>query len=360
MSASFAADDATMGLLYTGISLLSAMLLPYLGKLIDHVDLRRYSVVTGAGMAAACMIAASAGSLMVLAIGLFGMRLTGQGLMSHISQTATGRFFGPSRGKALSVTALGVALSEGTLPPLLVMSVLLLDWRPTLVLISVFFLVVFVPANIVLVRGHRIDGESTGAVAKPPTSTVAYRRRDVLRSRYFRYVMPLMLMVPFFNTGVVFHQGALGLDKAWGISAVATWFFIFAIGDAIGAFGIGPLIDRFSARRLFPLHAVPFSLAMLAAIWLPPASAVLVFLFFLGVTQGLFLTMTTGLWAEVYGTQNLGAIRALASTVMIFAAAAAPGVIGALLNVGVSIDAILITATGYAVVTALLATRAEQ
>ena len=131
-----------MGLIYTGISLLSAVLLPSLGKLIDHVDLRRYSLAVGGAMAAACLIAASAGSLLVLAVGLFGMRLTGQGLMSHISQTATARFFGPSRGKALSVTSLGMALSEATLPPLLVVLVLFLDWRLTLVLVSITFLVV--------------------------------------------------------------------------------------------------------------------------------------------------------------------------------------------------------------------------
>ena len=358
LSASFAADDATMGLIYTGISLLSAVLLPSLGKLIDHVDLRRYSLAVGGAMAAACLIAASAGSLLVLAVGLFGMRLTGQGLMSHISQTATARFFGPSRGKALSVTSLGMALSEATLPPLLVVLVLFLDWRLTLVLVSITFLVVFLPANVILVRGHRIDGESAGSAESPTAPGVFYRRRDVLKSRYFRCVMPLMLMVPFFNTGVVFHQGALGLEKEWGTTAVAAWFFVFAIGDALGAFGIGPLVDQFTARRLFPLHAVPFALAMLAAVWMPPLFAVTVFLFFLGVTQGLFLTITTALWAEVYGTQNLDAIRAMASTVMIFAAAAAPGVIGAVINAGTSFDAILIAAMVYAVVTGFLAMRA--
>ena len=91
---------------------------------------------------------------------------------------------------------------------------------------------------------------------------------------------------------------------------------------------------------------------------IPHAMGWICFLLFLGATQGLFLTITTALWAEVYGTQNLGAIRALASTIMIFAAAAAPGVVGAVLDAGVSFDAILITATLYAVASALLAARA--
>ena len=45
----------------------------------------------------------------LLFIGIFLLRLSGQGLMSHTASTTVSRYFEKTRGKALSVTATGAA-----------------------------------------------------------------------------------------------------------------------------------------------------------------------------------------------------------------------------------------------------------
>ncbi|MDP6087776.1 MAG: MFS transporter, partial [Nitrospinota bacterium] len=61
-------------------------------------------------------------------------------------------------------------------------------------------------------------------------------------------------------------------------------------------------------------------------------------------------------WAEVYGTRNLGAIRSLESTFVVFAASLSPGITGWILDRGMKIDHLLFIAVAtIAAVSALSA-----
>ena len=64
-------------------------------------------------------------------------------------------------------------------------------------------------------------------------------------------------------------------------------------------------------------------------------------------TQG---TVTGALWAELYGVDHLGAIRAMVAALMVFASAGSPVSMGWLIDAGVSIEAIAVMCLGYLVV----------
>ena len=65
----------------------------------------------------------------LLAIGIFLMRFSGQGLMSHTSTTTISRFFEKSRGKALSTIWFGLSTAEFILPVLITYFFLIYSWR---------------------------------------------------------------------------------------------------------------------------------------------------------------------------------------------------------------------------------------
>jgi hypothetical protein len=48
----------------------------------------------------------------------------------------------------------------------------------------------------------------------------------------------------------------------------------------------------------------------------------------------------TALWAEIYGVRNLGAIRSLVVSLSVFSSALGPLAMGAMMDAGVSIEAI--------------------
>ena len=62
----------------------------------------------------------------------------------------------------------------------------------------------------------------------------------------------------------------------------------------------------------------------------------------MGIANGFSLTLFGSVWPEVYGHRHLGAIRSVVVMVMICGTAVGPGVVGALLDRGVSINDTLV------------------
>jgi len=65
--------------------------------------------------------------------------------------------------------------------------------------------------------------------------------------------------------------------------------------------------------------------------------------------------LMTTLWAELYGTANLGAIRAMLGAVMVLGTAIGPGLTGALMDQGLSFPQQSYGVAAYFVAAALLA-----
>jgi len=62
-------------------------------------------------------------------MGIFFLRLSGQGLMAHTASVSTSRFFNQSRGKALSYIWVGMSFGEFLLPIIIVYLLTFIYWR---------------------------------------------------------------------------------------------------------------------------------------------------------------------------------------------------------------------------------------
>ena len=58
----------------------------------------------------------------------------------------------------------------------------------------------------------------------------------------------------------------------------------------------------------------------------------------IGASAGGATVLFGALWAEMYGTDNLGSIRSLSVTLQVFSTAVAPALLGALIDVGISLE----------------------
>lgn len=79
----------------------------WVGAAVDRVNLRSYALGAMATLAAACLLLAMTHNAYLLVAALFGLRLAGQGMMSHASVTAMARAFTRHRGKAIAAATLG-------------------------------------------------------------------------------------------------------------------------------------------------------------------------------------------------------------------------------------------------------------
>ncbi len=72
------------GGIYALSTLISAMTLIWAGRKIDHMALEQYVLLIGAGLVAACLLTGWSPVPFVLGLGIYGLRLFGQGLMRPI------------------------------------------------------------------------------------------------------------------------------------------------------------------------------------------------------------------------------------------------------------------------------------
>jgi MFS family permease len=328
---SFQLGTSTFGSIYAAATLASAFCLPFFGRLIDRTPLPRLCLGVGCAMGASCFAMAAAWNVPMLLGAIFGLRLTGQGLMSLTATTSMARVFEKSRGKALSVASMGYPIGEGLLPMLIVLLVHLVDWRISWGILGSSILLLFLPASYSLLR-REFPVEAVG------NSTGAFPRVEValFRDPAFYLLLPGNLFLPLVLTALFLYQIPLAGSRGWSPSTIASAFIGFAAVRMIASIVIGPLIDRLGAVRLFPYMLVPAAIALGVLSIQGGAWIVYTYLALAGLSQGIAGPLMTSVWAEAYGVQNLGATKGTVATIGVIATALGPMLLGGLLEVGVS------------------------
>lgn len=337
--AEFGLGHGAWGSLYMAGTLLSAAALPFTGRLIDQIDLRRYTLGVVALMVLACLAAALVPAVALLVPAVFLLRQSGQGLASHLSQTAMARYFERGRGKAIALGGLGFALGEAAFPLAGVAAIAWLGWRETYLVAAALCALLLLPAALWLLRGHakRHAAWAAGAAAAEgrPGAVRSWSRREVLRDPGFWLILPAVTAPSMIVTALFFHHLTLAEAKGWSAAWITGSYGFFAAAGILASMTAGPLIDRIGARRLLPGLLAPMSLglAILASFSAPLAAWP--YLVAVGLTGGLTATLLPALWAELYGTRHLGGIKAMASALNVFASALGPPLLGLLFDLGV-------------------------
>ena len=330
-------SHGAFGTIYGVATLASAASLIWVGKIVDRDNLALVGVFIALALASAALGMAFAAGPIALFVVIYALRLFGQGMMMHTAQTAIGRWFVATRGRALAISGIGFPTSEAILPLLTVALVAWLDWRAVWVLAACVLVFFTAPALFLLLRQNRASAARSEAT-KPVKPQRQWSRVEVLRDPFFYVLMSGLLAPSFIGTGVFFHQVHMVDSKGWQLAWFAGAFPLYAGVSVASGLAAGVLIDRFTAKRLLPVVLVPQAigtavLGLTDGVWVIP-----VFMVLMGMTAGLMATVTGAIWPELYGTRHLGAIRSLAMAAMVFATAGSPFVLGILIDRGVAFD----------------------
>ena len=351
--ATFSLSHAGFGTIYSMATLTSGLLLIWLGQLLDHVDLRLYSVLVCAGMIGAVFLMALAPSAGVLLIAVLALRLAGQGLLSHTAATSMARYFSAGRGKAISIASLGFFAGEATLPLAMVVLIAILGWRQTWGAVGITLAIVLVPLVLWLLRGHGERHRRLLADTVPEAATAAgaairqWTRAEVLRDRRFYVILAALLAPSFIITGLFFHQIHIAGSKGWSMTWLAGSFIAYATATVPASLWAGHMIDRIGALRLLPASLLPLAGALLVLTVFDHPLAAPVYLAGAGFGQGVVATILGAIWAELYGVRHLGAIRALVAALSVVASALSPATMGWLIDHGSAVETISATSLAY-------------
>ena len=344
------------GAIYAVATLCSSLMLIWLGKKIDDLKLVNYSILVIGLLFFATLFFSFINGIIFLLIGIFFLRLSGQGLMAHTASTAVSRYFEKRRGKALSYIWLGMSLGEFLLPVLMVYLVSFIYWRDLWLQISILILIIlpifsyFTIKDISISSRERKDKNNKNNFI----SIKSWTRKEVLKDFKFYTMLPAVLAPSFIITGIVINQSFIIESKSWGEYTLAKSFMFYSVLTVLTLFISGPLVDKFTSRKILLFLNIPMLLGLFILIFFAQTYSAFIFMGFLGVTNGLTNVLLSSLWAEIYGVNFLGSIKALTGSFMVFSTALATAVFGVLIDLGYSIENIAILCSIYTAISIVI------
>ena len=342
------------GNIYAAATICSSVLLIWVGKKIDDYSILSYSLFVVILLFASSIFFSFINSIYFLAIGIFLMRFSGQGLMSHTSTTTISRFFERSRGKALSTIWFGLSTAEFILPVLITYFFLIYSWRTVWQGIAVIIILALPFVIFNTTKSINLESRETDTNPKKKLKIKSWRRRDVLKDYRFYIVSLNMLAMPWIATGVFVYQSFISESKLWSIYTIPKAFMVYSITSIVTLFVSGFLVDKFTGRKLILYMNVPLLLAMFTLFQFNHEISAYVFLGLIGVSNGLANILGSSTWAEIYGVKYIGSIKALTTAFMVFSTAFGTAVFGLLIDNNYTIENIAFVGFSYIVISLAL------
>lgn len=333
--AEYGLSNGQWGALYTVATLCSAGLLLSRGALADTMRLSRLVPLTALLYAAAMGLVALGHSVWLLGVAVFLLRFCGQGMFSHISVTAMGRWFVAARGRAVAIAGMGHPAGEALLPFFFVAAIAGIGWRETWGLTAAILLLLLLPLLMLLLAQDREPGRLTGHVGSTGIGGRDWTRKEALRHWLFPSLLPVLITPGFIGTVVFFHQVHVSEVKGWTLVQMAPGYTAYAGVTVVVSLLAGWACDRFGAHRLLPGLLVPMGIAMFL---IGPAQSPWVWVLALGIlamTQGTASALWGAFWPTVYGTRHLGSVRSLQVAIAVLSTAIGPGITGLLIDFGI-------------------------
>jgi len=338
------------GNVYATATIFSSLLLIWVGKKIDEYRILYYSFFVIFLLFLSSLFFSFIDDIYLLALGIFLLRFSGQGLMSHTATTTISRFFNKTRGRALSTIWFGLSSAEFILPVFVTYLFLIYSWRTVWhgIAIIIIILLPFIIFN--TIRTIKLDSREHDQSSTKSLKIKNWRRRDVIKDYRFYIVSLNMLAMPWIATGVFVYQSFISDSKMWNVYTIPKGFMVYSIASIVTLFFSGFLVDRFTSRKLIPLMNIPLLIAMFILFNYQNELSAFIFLGLIGVSNGLANVLGSSTWAEIYGVKFIGSIKALTAAFMVFSTAFGTAVFGFMIDNGFTIEKIAFMSGIYIVI----------
>ena len=342
------------GNIYATATIFSSLLLIWVGKKIDEYQIIYYSFFVILLLFFSSLFFSFINSIIFLSIGIFLMRFSGQGLMSHTSTTTISRFFEKSRGKALSTIWFGLSSAEFILPVLVTYLFVIYSWRSVWQGIAII-IIIFLPFVVLnTIKKIKLDSREKDLDPKKNFKIKSWKRREVIKDYRFYIVSLNMLAMPWIATGVFVYQSFISDSKMWNIYTIPKAFMVYSLASIITLFFSGFLVDKFTSRKLIPIMNIPLLIAMFVLFYYQQEISAFIFLGLVGISNGLANVLGSSTWAEIYGVKFIGSIKALTTAFMVFSTAFGTAVFGLMIDNGFSIENIAFVSGIYIIISLFL------
>lgn len=357
-------SETDFSLAYACATVVSACLLPQVGRLVDRFGVRIMLPIIATGLGIGCWMMSHVDSLGSLYLGFGIVRSLGQGALSLISAWIVGEWFERRRGIATAMAGLGGGISVMTIPLINNWLIENYGWQTAWQGLAAGTWILLILPGILLLRDRPeelglhpdglapdekiIDGPRSpesdivhdGLSAEEPESgnvesdadtgpvitsfEESWTVREVLRNATFWKLLCIPATSGLVGTGLVFHQVELlkrhGLDRTESLLMMS----LQAGCATVMQFPAGWLTDRVPSRYILVASMMFLAMATLLVIDLPATWLAGVYALLLGLHGSVMRSTATVVWINYYGRAHQGAVRGVAWSAMILAAAIGP------------------------------------
>ena len=335
------------GSIYASATLCSSLLLIWVGKKIDDVNIFKFALFVIILLAFACFFFSKVSSVFLLFIAIFLMRFSGQGMMSHTASTTISRYFTRTRGRALSISWFGLSSAEFIMPVLMVYLLTIIDWQNLWLIFSITVLIILPIASFLLIKNLNLDSREASDENIKEVEIKQWSRREVIKDYRFYIISLNMLAMPWIFTGFAVFQSFVQTSKGWGPYVIAQSFMSYSILSVLTLFLSGFLIDKFTSRKLLIYMNIPLLFSVVVLYFFDTPITAFLFLGLVGISNGFANILGSSTWAELYGVKYLGSIKALTTALMVFATAFGTALFGLLIDLGFTVDGIALISGFY-------------
>ena len=342
------------GSIYASATLCSSLLLIWVGKKIDDVNIFKFAFFVTILLSFACFFFSRVTSVFLLFIAIFLMRFSGQGMMSHTASTTISRYFTKTRGRALSISWFGLSSAEFIMPVLMVYLLTIIDWQNLWLIFSITVLIILPIASFLLIKNLNLDSREDSNKDIKEVEIKQWKRAEVIKDYRFYIISSNMLAMPWIFTGFAVFQSFIQTSKGWGPYVIAQSFMSYSIFSVLTLFLSGFLIDKFTSRKLLIYMNIPLLLSVIVLFFFDIPVTAFIFLGLVGISNGFANILGSSTWAELYGVKYLGSIKALTTALMVFATAFGTALFGYLIDIGFSVGDIAVVSGSYIFISLIL------
>ena len=335
---SFNISEGTFGAIYAGCTVAASFIMLSVGHTVDHKPVKKVTAFTITGLALSSILLGASQNIILLIIAITGLRLSGQGLLTHISMTIMSKQYIADRGKALSFSSLGFSVGEAIFPLIIAFLISWFDWRIAAIASGGALLL-----YLIRLKYNRLENfdKKLSRNGSPSPWSLLKDYKSVVFDRRFGVMMPASFILSFAATAIFFYQYVFVEDKGWSVQLYATFFTVYAITRFLFSLFGGVWVDKYTARKLFRYYLIPINIGLLPFAFMDGIMGALIFLITAGISMGVSGTVKTALIAELYGTEKMGVIRSVFTMFSVISTALGPLVVGLLMDAEVRFEYIM-------------------
>ena len=358
----FSPSRMVLMLTITVVSLVSGLLSPVVGTLMDRISLRL--LLTGGALAlAAGFFALSFAHSFTQVLVVYALLMAPANIIIGPLSAAVllSRWFVRRRGAALGIAISGVAMGTFIYPPIIQALLDQFDWRTAFRLLSLVILALTLPAALLVInrpadRGLHPDGLAADPeVGRGGETIPALTARMLLADPTFWLAGAMFAVVLSGMIGMVTNLVPMARDIGIGPGAAALLVSFYAAGGFCAKLGFAAIADRMNLRHLMFLSLGGFAMGLACLIrpetgyWLIATGVTMIGFFggFMVPLQGFFI-------ARVYGSRVVGRVAGLLNLFVLAALLATPPLFGRIFDVTGSYALIFAIFTALAAATLLL------